>query len=308
MPPVLDSLIPVFLVISLGWVLKASGFITQEQWSGLERVTYYIFIPALVITTLAGTDLSRVPVVSMGVALLAPLGLITLVFLLIRIRLEQAFGITGPAFTSVLQGAIRWNSFIALALASAMHGREGLTIVAVCMAFLFPSANLISAYSLSRYASATPLKPLAFAMGLIKNPFIWSTAVGMLIAVIGLPIPKPLMTFGDITGRAVLAAGLLLVGAGLELGDLRRPGAALWISVAAKLAVYPLLAGIIGQAMGLTGATLTVSVIAAAVPTASTAYILARQAGGDAPLMASIITVQTIAAAITMPVMLWIFS
>jgi malonate transporter and related proteins len=189
-----------------------------------------------------------------------------------------------------------------------MHGREGLTIVAVCMAFLFPSANLISAYSLSRYASAKPLRPLAFVTGLIKNPFIWSTAVGMLIAISGWTVPKPILTFGDITGRAVLASGLLLVGAGLELGNLRKPGAALWLSLAAKLAAYPLLAGIIGQAMGLTGVALSVSVIAAAVPTASTAYILARQNGGDAPLMASIITVQTIAAAITMPVMLWIFS
>jgi malonate transporter len=40
----------------------------------------------------------------------------------------------------------------------------------------------------------------------------------------------------------------------------------------------------------------------AAVPASSSAYVLARQMGGDAPLLAQIITLQTILAALTMPI------
>ncbi len=308
MPPVLDSLIPVFLVICLGWALKASNFVTEPQWDGIERVTYHVFIPALIITTMASADLSSVPVRSIGITLFVPIALITLGLLLVRQTLEDKLGIAGPAFSSLLQGAVRWNSFVAIALAAALHGKEGLTLIAVCMAFLFPAANFIAAYGLSRHASAAQLQLLPFLISLLKNPFIWSTFIGILIAISGLVLPKVTLVFGDIIGRATLAAGLLLVGSGLDLANLKKPGSALWISTIIKLVVYPLIAGSVGQAMGLSGTALNVLVITSAVPTAAGAYVLARQNGGDATLMASIITMQTLIAAATMPVMLWLFS
>ena len=55
---------------------------------------------------------------------------------------------------------------------------------------------------------------------------------------------------------------------------------------------------------GVEGVTATVAVLFASLPAASTAYILARQMGGDAPLMANIITLSTIVSAVTMPVMI----
>jgi malonate transporter and related proteins len=53
---------------------------------------------------------------------------------------------------------------------------------------------------------------------------------------------------------------------------------------------------------GLSGDSLVIVAICAAVPTSTSAYVLARQMGGDAPLLAQIITLQTILAAITMPI------
>ncbi len=305
MPPILESLIPVFLTIALGWAVRASGTITQDHWQGFERVTYYVLIPALVITTLAMADLRNVPIFSVGLTLFLPTLLIGLCLFATRPWLEARVGVGGPAFTSLLQGAVRWNSFVAIALAGALHGKEGVALTAVAFAFLIPIANLLSAYALARFGTAgKPLNPTALALTLAKNPFIWSTFIGIVLAIIQLPIPRSISTFGDVVGRASLAAGLLLVGAGLDLRDLKRTGPALWISTGLKLVAMPVMAFTLGKLAGLSGTALAVPMICASVPTAAASYILARQNGGDAPLMASIVTGQTIVAALTMPLAL----
>jgi malonate transporter and related proteins len=309
MPPVLEGLIPVFLVIALGWSMRITGFIKPEHWDGFERVTYYILIPGLVITTLAMADLSKVPIMTVGMALVGPALLVGLPLIASQRLLENVMGISGPAFTSVFQGAVRWNSFVAVALAGAIYGKEGVALTAVAFAFLIPLVNLMSATVLARHgSSAKPLTALGIATGLIKNPFIWSTLIGIALSVTGLPIPKAIASFGDIVGRAALAAGLLLVGSGLDLHDLKRSGTGLWIANGLKLVAMPILAGLIGQKLGLSGINLAVPIVCASVPTAAASYILARQNGGDAPLMASIVTAQTILAAITMPLMLFVFA
>jgi predicted permease len=305
MPPILESLIPVFLTIALGWGVRASGTITPDQWQGFERVTYFVLIPALVITTLAMADLRNVPIFSVGITLFLPTLLIGLCLFAARPWLETRVGVGGPAFTSLLQGAVRWNSFVAIALAGALHGKEGVALTAVAFAFLIPIANLMSAYALARFGAAgKALNPAALALTLAKNPFIWSTFIGIALAIIQLPIPRSISTFGDVVGRASLAAGLLLVGAGLDLRDLKRTGPPFWISSGLKLVAMPAMAFTLGKLAGLQGTALAVPMICASVPTAAASYILARQNGGDAPLMASIITGQTIAAALTMPLAL----
>jgi predicted permease len=72
--------------------------------------------------------------------------------------------------------------------------------------------------------------------------------------------------------------------------------------VVLKLAVLPTLAALLAGAFGVTGGDLSVVVIAASVPSASASYVLARQLGGNAPLMAEILTLQTLLAMGTMPV------
>ncbi|HEB97225.1 MAG TPA: AEC family transporter, partial [Sedimenticola thiotaurini] len=57
---------------------------------------------------------------------------------------------------------------------------------------------------------------------------------------------------------------------------------------------------------GIDGLPRTVAVLAGAVPTASSSYILARQMGGDHQLMANLISVQVLLAAATLPLMIWL--
>jgi malonate transporter and related proteins len=305
---VLESLVPVLAVIATGWATRFGGILGEADWRGVERATYYIFIPAIVIYTLAMSDLSRAPVGRVALTLILPVMTAAAVVLAMR-RGLLALGVDGPAFTSVFQGTVRWNSFVALGLAGALHGKEGLAYCAIAFAVLIPFANFTSLVVLGRYGSLRkPLEIGPFLRTLIRNPFIWSTIVGLTLQVAGLSLPKVASDYADILGKAALGAGLLLVGAGLDLKTLQAPGPGLAAAAALKLVALPVATGLLGRWFGLSGAEMAVPMICAAVPTAAASYILARQHGGDAPLMAAIITAQTVLAALTLPLMLALFA
>ena len=303
MVSVIDSVIPVFLLIAAGWLARVSGLIEDKHWSGIERATFYIFFPAIIIDTLARADLGSVPVLGVGGALIGAILLIAAALLAIRPALQRWIDLDGPAFTSLFQGSTRWNTFVGLAMASSLFGPRGVTLMAVAIAAMVPLLNMLAFYVLARFAGGPPQSAVQTLASFIANPYIWSCAIGLALNGSGFPLPKPIGSFVEILGRAALAAGLLIVGAGLDVRRLARPEAAHVISRAVTLVGLPFLAMALARLFGVGGPDLEVTVIAASVPTASGAYALAKQMGGDAPLMAEIITIQTLAALVTIPLM-----
>ncbi len=304
MASVLTSLVPVFLVIVSGWAARVTGFIEEKHWPGIERVTYVIFFPAIIILTLARADLSRVPVFGMGGAMIAAILIIAIMLVAGRNMLEKRLALSGPSFTSVFQGCTRWNTFVGLAVAGSMFGDRGLALMAVAVAAMIPLLNLLAIGVLVRYASGTPQTPMMVVRTVVTNPFIWSSVTGIILNVTGLPLPGSFVSLLGILGDAALAAGLLVVGAGLDMRRLATPRAGHWLSIALKMFLLPVIAVTIARLAGVAGNDLVIVAIATTVPTASGGYILAKQMGGDAPLMAEIITIQTLLAMVTMPVMI----
>lgn len=301
MNPIVNSLTAIFLVMATGWLLKARSIVSVAHWVGVERLTYQVLFPAVVIHTLAIADLSKVPVLAMGLSLVGAILIVAGLLLASRTLLARA-GIAGPAFTSILQGSVRWNTFVALALAAGLHGREGTTLMAIAVAAMIPLLNVLCVVVLARYASGRPMGFAETARSIAINPFIWSSALGLVLNQLQWMLPVALTSYVDILGRASLGVGLLVVGAGLDIGRLAQPRLSHALPILLKLVVMPLLAWALARQFGVTGTALTVTIIAAAVPTATAAYFLARDMGGDAPLMAEITTMQTLFALATLPV------
>lgn len=301
MAVVISALLPVFLLIVLGFVLKRSLMRLDTQWHGLERLTYYVLFPTLLIQTLVKADLSSVPVAGVGGALMLSALVMSLLCLALR-PLFSRWSIDGPAFTSIFQGATRWQTYVALAVASNLFGNTGLALASVAMVAIIPLVNVFSVSVLARYAAPEPPSIRAVVMTVVKNPLIWACAIGLAVNVMQLPLPKIWHDVADALGRSSLGIGLLVTGAGLHLEGLLRPSLAASIAVILKLILMPLLAVALALWFGISGPGLVIVAVCSAVPTSSSAYVLARQMGGDAPLLAQIITLQTILAAITMPV------
>jgi malonate transporter len=303
----INSLIAVFLVLATGWALKARGIVTPAHWAGIERLTYQVLFPAVVVQTLATANLSSLPVVAMGLSLVLSILIVSALLLATRVPLQR-LGIDGPAFTSIFQGSVRWNTFVALALAAGLLGRDGATMMAIAIASMIPLLNVICVLVLARYAAGRPMSAGATVRSIAFNPFIWSSALGLILNQVQWLLPSVLISYAGILSQAALGTGLLVVGAGLDLHRLARPKLAHGLAIGLKLVVMPLLAWTIARQLGVSGPALTMTVVAAAVPTATAAYFLARDLGGDAPLMAEITTMQTLLALGTLPVAVLLLS
>jgi malonate transporter len=298
---VLAALLPVFLLIVLGFALKRSLMRLETQWHGLERLTYYVLFPALLIQTLVKADLTQAPVAGVGGALLLSAALMSLLCLGLR-PLLASFAVDGPAFTSIFQGATRWQTYVALAVSGNLYGDVGLALASVAMVAIIPLVNVTSVSVLAHYASSEKQSVRAIAMTVVRNPLIWACAIGLAINVAHLPLPRIWHEVADALGRSSLGIGLLVTGAGLHLEGMFRPSLAASVAVFLKLILMPVLAVALALWFGVSGSSLAIVTACSAVPASSSAYVLARQMGGDAPLLAQIITLQTILAAVTMPI------
>lgn len=304
----LAALMPVILVIASGYLIARTGLITGEQWRGVERLAYYVLFPAVLFRTISQADFNSFPTLNMGGSLLASILAMAAILLVVRTTIERIWGIGPARFTSIFQGTLRWNAMIALAIADNIAGEIGLAMLAVAMVFMIPVLNVASILVLSHYASGTTPSGAKILRDLYTNPFIVAIGAGVLMNVSGISLPLVIEDTLEIFSRAALPIGIICVGAGLDLGSLRRPGPALTIGTFLRPIFMPLLAFGFATLLGVTGSALAVIIIASAVPCASNSYLLARQMGGDAKLMAEIITLQTLAATVTIPLALLLFT
>ncbi|MEX0758797.1 MAG: AEC family transporter [Tistlia sp.] len=300
MSPVVAAILPVFLLIFLGWLLKRRAFPGDHFWAPAERLTYFVLFPALIATTLAQADFSRLEILPMAAAIV--LAILAMSALILAAR--RLFAVDGPGLTSVYQGAVRMNTYIGLTVAYGVHGAEGLAAAALAVAAIVPLVNVTCTAMLARYGRGAAPGAAGMARQFATNPLILACLLGGLLNLSGIGLPPVLGPMALILGRAALPLGLLAVGAALDLRAARAAGRVVLQTSALKLAALPLLTWLFLQAFGIEGVAAFVAILFNALPTATSAYILARQLGGDATLMASLITVQTLVALASLPLVL----
>ena len=299
---IVAAIVPIFLLIVMGFALRRLLLKEESHWVGTEQLVYYVLFPALLFRTLARAKLSEVPLFGVGGALLIAVLLMATLCLALRPILMKRLSVSGPSFTSIFQCSCRWQTYVALAVAGNLYGDIGLTLASVAMVAMIPILNVLSVWVLAHYAAPTRLSWPRILLTIAQNPFIWACALGLAANLIGLKLPTWIDEFIDALGRSSLALGLLVVGAGLQLRGVLRPGPPALLSCALKLVLMPIFAISLGLAFGLSGTSLAIVACCSSVPTASSAYVLARQMGGDAALVAEILTLQTTLAIVTMPI------
>ena len=241
MAVVIAALLPVFLLIVLGFILKRTLIQPETQWHGLERLTYYVLFPVLLVQTLVKADLSKVPVAGVGGALMISVLLMSLLCLALRPLLAR-FSVDGPAFTSIFQGATRWQTYVALAVSGNLFGDLGLALASVAMVAIIPLVNVFSVAVLAHYASPEKRSAGSIVMTVAGNPLIWACAIGLALNVAHVPLPRLWHEVADALGRSSLAIGLLVTGAGLHLEGMFRPSLAASVAVFLKLVLMPVIA------------------------------------------------------------------
>jgi len=304
MNSITDALIPVLALILVGFLIQRTNFLPQTFWPSAEKLTYFLLMPATLIHSLAGKQIGSLPwlkiLLSVEGAILASAVLVTLWWLTHR-------RMSGPAFTSLFQGGVRFNTFVALALAENLFGRDGLFLAAMGAGFMIILINVlcVSAFSLA-VTNGKRVDPKRFLIDLLRNPLIIGCVIGVGLNASGLKLPLAIDGILLLGGKAAFPVGLMAVGAAYRAENLMLHWHPLVVTSTVQFLCKPLIAWGLATYLGLSGMALTVVVLLFSVPTAPSAYILSRQMGGDHDSMAAIITVQTCLSFVTLPLTIWL--
>lgn len=287
---VASALIPLTLLIALGFGLRRGTFLPDPFWPGLDRLNYWVFFPALIFVSLAT---ARSGLDGGGRVALAVWGGLAIVATLALVG-RRALAADERSFTSVFQGSIRFNSYVAFGVVPVLFpGSAGLT--ALLVAVTVPAVNVASVAVLARFAGRHPLRAARVVRTVATNPLILASLLGAAVGAASAPL-GPFEDALRLLGQASLATGLLSVGATLRFRGVRslvRPIAA---ASALKLVALPLATWGVAAVVGVPASMLAPLLLFQALPTASAAFVLARAMGGDERLMATILAVQTVLA------------
>jgi len=301
MDNILLALFPVILLMATGYGFRHYGSLPDTFWKQCGYLTYYFLAPALEIKVLANKEFTGLPWLPLIAAIFAIL-LTVSAGLVIWQRFMRP--IQPDTFTSMFQGGVRFNTFIALVLAAQLYGDDGVAAVAIIAAVMILLINVLCLAVFSGYVGDHGLKLRSFLHELATNPLILGCVIGLGLNFSGIGLQPPFESFFDMAGAAALPIGLLTVGACLQLDRLRGNWEVIWTASVCQLALKPVLAVVIAGLFGLEGLIAACILLCFAVPTAPSAYVLALQKGGDTETMAAIITAQTLLSAMSIPLVL----
>lgn len=305
---VFESLLPVFLVILVGLLLRKCSLIPETQWRGIEALGYWLLFPVLVMVSLINMDLKNIDLGSISWSYLSALIFHIIVIWYLRKPLARWFAINDRSFSSVFQTSTRWNAFIALAIANKLAGDQGLAIVALVMALTVALLNFINIIALTILTSDSKPTFKTTFLNTIKVPLIWGAFLGLVLNLAEIKIYEPVMVSLDIIARAGLGLGLLTVGAGIRIRAMHDARINVLIGIMAKLVFFPCVVFAACLIFGVGGLALQIAMLCAGVSTAMNGYVLAREMGGDADLYASTASLQVVLSMFTIPLILWLVS
>ncbi len=279
-------LLPDFALIALGWVVCRYTALNRTVWDAAERLVYYLLFPVLLFATIVRDRLEPSTLLRFGGLGLA----VTATGIALAYALARAPGVDARLHASGAQTAFRFNSYVALALAQRLAGAQGLAWQALLIACCVPLCNVAAVWPLARHGGQHYWRELA------RNPLIIATVAGLAANLAGLRLPELAAVTLSRIGAAALPLGLMAVGAGLRFGALREAPKLAGGLLAIRHLVLPAVAVGLAVATALPPAQALVLVAFAAMPTSSSAYVLAARMGGHGSYVAGLVTVSTLLA------------
>lgn len=304
-----DLILPVFAVIVTGWVVGYTGYLSRQISDALIHFAYNIAMPALLIVTIAqepGRSLInwRFLVAFGGGSLLC----FILVFGIMSIRGSRSLA---SRTMDGMAASMTNTGFVALPVLQAIYGPRAVLPAAIATVFvavvMFPLAVVLLEVG-QRSVDGTRKSPITTIKHVVLNPLVISTLIGMLLSIMGLHMPRPVAAYLGIFADALTPCALFAIGLGLSLDGLRANIGQASLLSAVKLVVMPLIVYGLCLSLGLDPLYTIAAVICAAVPTAKTVYILAGEYHCEEMMVASTISLTTLASVLSLVIWLYALS
>jgi len=308
---IFNTLAPVFLLIAAGAGLQAAKFVSPDFLKEANRVTYWLGLPALLFSQLAGSFHHGSGAGRMFLVTL--LG--TVLVILVGYAIAWLMKIPGPAVGTFVQGGCRGNlAFVGLpvifslpdtAILGGMSARTAAVLtVAPIMVFYNIAGVVVLLLSQHRLGWAM-VKP--FAKQLATTPPLLATLAGIAYATLGWTLPPFLDKALSSLGEMALPLGLLGVGGSLITVKLGKDWPAPLVSALVKTVVSPVVGWVVARAAGVDGMELKMILLLMACPTAIVSYTMALELKGDERLAAGAIALSVLTSVVALAVVVGMF-
>jgi predicted permease len=298
-----NIILPIFSIILLGYILRVKQVLQPSFAKPANQIVYYVAIPAMFLNTISKapfrTDFNLVAVL----CLLGSLILLTLVGLVSAKVLKVKAARRGTYLQSCFHGNIGYLSY---AIAYYALGESHFAQTAILSSFLIVGQNIMAVWMLTLFSQRPECgRPRWILFKYIgQNPIIITVIVGVVWALLNLPVPHPVRQFlGMLSGMAFPTA-LLLIGASLSFGAFRSMGKEIASIGVLKLIVMPLSGFLLMLAAQVPRELIVPGLILLATPPATVTYVMATELGGDPELAATSVSILTLVSAITYSLLL----
>ncbi len=301
---VFNTLAPIGLLILSGLLLRRFGFAPPVFFSGLNRLVYWVALPALLL------DKTSRPLESGDVALriFGLLTAVTLACVVLGYLAARVLRLPLKSMGVFIQGSFRGNlAYIGLPVVlfslesmPAEIAQPVATAAVLALAPLIPIYNilavlvLVSAQSRGERTRPPHVMALHVVRNVLTNPLLLSCVAGLLLAYSGIGMPVFVRRGLTATGRMALPLSLIAIGACLTADNLDRHVARALTAASVKVLLAPLLGLLLGPWFGLQDLPLRAALIFLACPTAVASFVMAEQLGGDAELAGHIVLLTTV--------------
>ncbi len=295
---ILNTIIPIFTVIVLGWFARQRGFIPPEFLGPANRLVYYIAIPAMVFGAIAKSSLKtdfNLQVLWLTLAaIIISFGLTWLISTKIHLSPRRSGTFVQNAFHGNL-------GYIGLAVAYYFLGSDGFAAASILTGFIMILQNFLSVFVLQYYADAVPSfhNPRRIITKILGNPVIVSAIAGISFALTGAALPVIMERTLDIISGMSLPLALLLIGASLSFDLIRARLVHLVLANFIKLLLLPGVGWVLYSLWKIPPELYVPGLILLASPSATISYVMAREMNGDAEFAVAAISSTTLFSAVT---------
>jgi predicted permease len=307
---IFNSTVPIFLLMLIGAIIKRYWLTAEEFWRGMEKLSYFLLFPCAIFSYIIAVDLKDNQITEV-VSLLILATCIVGSFLIIY---QKQYGIKPKVFTSVFQGGVRYNNYIFFGIGEALYQAPGLSLIAIVAVYMIVFTNVISILVFNIFLERSQGSDYFNKLfNLIKkftlNPIIFASILALVFNKFEIQIGVSLNNLLQNLSNAALPMGLITVGSALKLSINDSDQLKLiFVTIGAKLIMMPVTTYILLELFQIDGIIAEIGLLYSCLPCASTSYILSKQLGGDADLMASIITFTTIFSILSLSFLMYVLS
>ena len=297
------AIVPLFLIIAVGYTVKRLGWIGPEEVRRFNKVTFYTFMPVMLFYNIYTSDFSqavRLPYALFVVG--AALGMVAVSFAvtLLAEKMPERRGV-------MIQAAFRSNFvLLGLPIAAELLPDSNLGVTALMVAIVVPIYNMMSVVVLEYFRGGKP-RAGEVLLAVVKNPLILGSVAGLLVQALHITLPEVLVSFAGKMNSAATPLILLLLGASFETREIARYKKELLVCVGLRLVVFPGAILTLSMLMGLRDIEFVTLLAMTAAPTAVNSFNMAQQLGGDSQLAGSAVVVSTAASFFTLFVWITLF-